>query len=251
MQSSITAWLHKQPKSELNTTSNLKQQGADSTKSVSLVHPAGSDQSANDTQPAPLRLQPPFGPGHALPTAAAIVPCTLSNLEGFRRLNALLLPIPYPEKFYDETINDAETASITKLAVWQAEATNDQKQQTAQPKVVAAIRCRILRGSESIKSEPVLYISTIGTLAAYREHGLATHLLAQVTQVGLEKHGTRSVMAHVWEDNEDALDWYRRRGFVVKQRSDGYYRRLAPRSAAFVMIKDILPSDILHEKSIA
>lgn len=43
-----------------------------------------------------------------------------------------------------------------------------------------------------------------------------------------------SVYAHVWEANEEALEWYRRRGFVVGERVEGYYRRLKPQGARVV-----------------
>jgi len=43
------------------------------------------------------------------------------------------------------------------------------------------------------------------------------------------------VYAHVWEANEEGLDWYKRRGFVVEEPViQGYYRRLKPDGARIV-----------------
>ena len=47
--------------------------------------------------------------------------------------------------------------------------------------------------------------------------------------------GIRDVYAHVWEANEDAVEWYARRAFVVEPEVVvGYYRKLRPRGARVV-----------------
>ncbi len=40
--------------------------------------------------------------------------------------------------------------------------------------------------------------------------------------------------AHVWEKNEEALEWYGKRGFEVGEVVGGYYRRLKPGGATIV-----------------
>jgi len=55
-------------------------------------------------------------------------------------------------------------------------------------------------------------------------------------------------MAHVWEANEEAMEWYRRRGFKVVGREECYYKRLAPKSAAWVVSRDVRPGDLLESE---
>lgn len=42
------------------------------------------------------------------------------------------------------------------------------------------------------------------------------------------------VYAHVWEANEEALEWYVRRGFEVQGVVEGYYTKLRPGGARVV-----------------
>lgn len=197
-----------------------------------------------------------------LPSAARIEQCTEHNISGFRRLNALLLPIPYQAGFYKETLQDPITASVTRIATWgattstassmlhgihEASTNTETVADQAERRLVAAIRCRLLvcQPQDPLAPRPVLYISTIGTLAPYRGHSLGAHLLTQVTRTAVESYNISAVMAHVWESNEEALAWYMKRGFEIVAREEQYYRRLAPKTAAWLIKRDILPSDLM------
>jgi ribosomal protein S18 acetylase RimI-like enzyme len=90
-----------------------------------------------------------------------------------------------------------------------------------------------------------LYISQLAVLSAYRRYGLATALLdntLEAAQRVVQRLPTaspggsrlRCVYAHVWEQNEDALEWYVSRGFVLEEIVQGYYRRLKPGGARVV-----------------
>ncbi len=47
--------------------------------------------------------------------------------------------------------------------------------------------------------------------------------------------GVKEIYAHVWEANEEALEWYGKRGFVVESEVvEGYYRKLRPSGAKVV-----------------
>lgn len=51
----------------------------------------------------------------------------------------------------------------------------------------------------------------------------------------MREHGAVSVYAHVWVENDEALEWYRRRGFTVDENvEEGYYRKLKPGGARVV-----------------
>ncbi|KAL8724830.1 MAG: hypothetical protein Q9166_007732 [cf. Caloplaca sp. 2 TL-2023] len=117
--------------------------------------------------------------------------------------------------------------------------------------VVGGIQCRIeqLPFHPSLSTLPKIpdtstgprnycYIQTLALLSPYRSKGIATALLEVIVATLCVEQcyaGTASIYAHVWEENEDALAWYVRRGFQVSNEVlRGYYRRLKPDGARIV-----------------
>jgi N-alpha-acetyltransferase 50 len=200
-----------------------------------------------------------------LPPNVEFVPLTTETITSFRRLNALLLPIPYPEKFYIESLNDEVANSITLLARWhpapsddstlfeQHHNNNNKKKEEAASRtevgmkspIIASIRCRILptsppSGNSRIsQTPPTLYISTLTLLSPYRGFGIASALLHIIEAYAIDTYGVGSVTAHVWEANDEGLEWYVKRGFREVGREQDYYRRLKPRTTAVLMKKVI------------
>lgn len=66
--------------------------------------------------------------------------------------------------------------------------------------------------------QPDGYLSLLGVAPEYRRRGLGTRLLGSV----LDDHPT--VTCHARADNEGALSFYDRAGFVEQRRVSGYYR---------------------------
>ncbi|KAF1943161.1 hypothetical protein EJ02DRAFT_343991 [Clathrospora elynae] len=164
-----------------------------------------------------------------LPPNVELVPLTEDLMLAFKRLNTLTLPISYPEAFYKETMTEPYR-SITLIAVWHSSPANADSASSPEKRLlVGAVRCRLLPSSQ-------LYISTIGILAPYRSHGIAMHLLQAVVKKAVEEHSVRSVTAHVWEANEEGLEWYNKRGFETLEKEDGYYRKLKPQGAFLTYI---------------
>ena len=185
-----------------------------------------------------------------LPPNVTIMRCSKDHIKSFHRLNALLLPIQYPDAFYKETLEDEVIASITRVVLWtptdslrNGNSVVDQlpSQVESEDKVVAGIRCRLLASPPHMPStnEPNLYISTIGVLAPFRQLSLGSHLLEEIFQVAVDDYGLTTVYAHVWEANEDGLEWYLKRGFTILRQEVGYYRKLAPRTDAWLIKRDI------------
>ncbi|KAL8769000.1 MAG: hypothetical protein Q9209_004917 [Squamulea sp. 1 TL-2023] len=96
------------------------------------------------------------------------------------------------------------------------------------------------------------YIQTLAILSPYRSKGIATGLLDVIITILCREEcyaGTASIYAHVWEENEEALEWYVRRGFQVsKEVLKGYYRRLKP-DGARVVWRDLGVKDHLRTQS--
>ncbi|KAJ4994342.1 N-acetyltransferase san [Stagonosporopsis vannaccii] len=203
---------------------------------------------ATSTPPIPVAksAMPSLFSLRPLPPNAELAPLTHEHLDAFKRLNALTLPIPYPDSFYKETMTEPHH-SITLVALWHpsAESTSDEtrpdgeKHETTptRPRLIGAIRCRLLPSSQ-------LYISTLGVLAPYRSHGIAMHLLQSVVKRAVADHGVRCVTAHVWEANDEGLEWYKKRSFEILGREDAYYRKLKPQGA-FLVRKWIGVGDLL------
>jgi ribosomal protein S18 acetylase RimI-like enzyme len=190
------------------------------------------------TLPTPQPAIPQLFALRPLPSNLEIVSLTNDHLPAYKTLNALTLPVAYPESFYKETMTEPNL-SVTLVALWhESPAQGSITDPAAEPpRLVGAVRCRLLPSSQ-------LYISTIAVKAPYRSHGIAMHLLQAVVKKAVELHGMKCVTAHVWEANEEGLEWYKKRNFEVLEKEEGYYRKLRPQGA-FLVRKWIGVSDLL------
>jgi len=245
VQSSITAWLKK--------PTAVKKADEFTLAPPSVLTPPTSASQGEDGVPTPgpvpeetKRLQPkdvhevPAARMFSLPDLppnVELVPLTEELMPGFKRLTTLTLPIAYPPKFYAESLTEPHH-SVTLMALWRTAPTNGSSlPNTEKPRLIGAIRCRILPASN-------LYIATISLLAPYRSHGIATHLLQRIVATASEEHSAKFVTAHVWEANEDGLEWYKKRGFEIIGKEDAYYKKLKP-SGALLVRKHIGVADLL------
>jgi len=191
---------------------------------------------------------------NSLPPNVELVPITSEFLPAFRRLNSIMFPISYQDKFYNDTISDPIAASISLVALWHDNAEHASSS-TSKPHVVAAIRCRLLANSPSspktrpskrdCDTSPSLYISTIATLSPFRNHGLAQALLQTVTRRALNDYEVKTISAHVWEANTEGRQWYAKHGFKEVYFEENYYRKLSP-NGAWVVERSISISDFFN-----
>lgn len=265
-QTSITTWFKKSPavqkslaatNSQTNVTAAAEVQHAPAPASTIITSTITSALSNHDTKNNHKTISPPLLPNTFLPKTPLVknitlVPCDATNIPSFKRLNTLLLPIPYPSSFYKEILSDPLRNELTLLAIWDSAPTNQKEQQeekgSGKGQVIAGISCRILPhpSSTPIPSTPIstttpnqqqeqdliLYISTLSILSPFRNYGIATHLLSTLLSRALTLFpDIKAVGAHVWEENHEAREWYRKRGFKEVRREEGYYRRLKPQGA--------------------
>lgn len=211
-----------------------------------------------------------MAPSHAANPHITIRAPSPQTLPALKRLNALLLPINYPESFYSEILASPTTTRLTRLAFWFHSSSSSSSSSSSRPNrdddgeesdggewsvrdgdqgnCVGGVRCRLEPPPpppplphESPDSPPPLqrggsiYIMTLCTLSPYRHLGVGTQLITSILSAAVEL-GCSEVYAHVWEANTDALDWYRRRGFDVDSGEvvQGYYRKLRPAGARVV-----------------
>ena len=107
--------------------------------------------------------------------------------------------------------------------------------------IVGGIRARWdapeIPPDDATKRGGKIYLMTICVLSPFRRLGVASALLEDVLQTA-EAWGVDEVFAHVWQENEDALGWYRKRGFMVDEGIvEGYYRKLRPNGARVVRLR--------------
>lgn len=177
-----------------------------------------------------------------LPREASIRPITAQDLNALRRINALLLPVSYPDGFYQRAVANPFSRVIT----WAHEG--------AEPKVVGGVVCRVEPPMDTKSAGQVpqkLYIQSLCLLSPYRGMGLINAALDNIIAAAVadSELDVRSVTAHVWTENEDGLKWYQNRGFKCQdQPIRGYYIKLRPDSAWLVSrdvgasVLDVLPS---------
>jgi N-alpha-acetyltransferase 50 len=188
------------------------------------------------SNPIPPTIQKQSRP--PLPPSIQITHIRPTHIDALKRLTQTILPIRYPDKFYNELL---QTESIA----WQFSRVVLHEDQP-----VGWIRCR-LETHPTDETRTQIYIQAFCVLAPWREQGLGAHLLTAILDTNqLAQHRVSSVYAHVWERNEDALEWYQRRGFMKGELVKGYYKRLKPADAWIVRrgisVQDHLPSSTIR-----
>jgi len=158
---------------------------------------------------------------------AMIASVTTIHLDRLKSITTTLLPVRYSDKFFTECLEPEKYSAIAFVALYDS-------------KAVGWIRCRVEpfphAGNEIYQQ---IYIQALGILAPFRNFGLATELLKAVVDQGTSNYPrVRSIRAHVWESNEDALAWYDKQGFKRIMLQPQYYRRLKP-SGAWIVRKEL------------
>ncbi|KAK7206311.1 acyl-CoA N-acyltransferase [Myxozyma melibiosi] len=143
---------------------------------------------------------------------------TPNNLGVLQRINSVVLPTSYSDKWYKESLTVGELA---KLAFF-----NEVP--------VGAIRCALETSKESSK----IYIMTLAVLAAYRRYGIGRKLVEHILEYAKSSQ-VKEVYCHVWVENEEAMAWYAHQGFERGEFLKGYYRKMEPAGDAYIFRKVI------------
>ncbi|KAK0668511.1 hypothetical protein QBC41DRAFT_321699 [Cercophora samala] len=229
-----------------------------------------SPVAAQTTVPIPITLPPtlPVLPSPpSIPSGASIVPLEEQHIPALRRINALLLPVAYPDSFYSKVLDPLVSGLFSRAILWQ-----DSPSDT--PKLIGGLVCRLepnffldsngqplanpppplgsnLKPNPSVSLDTpfhAIYIQSLALLSPYRSLGLAAaaleHIVASATLLPAAGASidARTIYAHVWTENEEGLKWYQSRGFQRDSSGpvNGYYFKLRP-DTAWVVSRHIGP----------
>lgn len=146
---------------------------------------------------------------------------TANNLGTFKKINEVCLPTRYPEAWYKDSLNSDR---LVKLAFY-----------SELP--VGAIRGKTINASHNLPNFEVatstqvspkiipnaVYIESLAVLKAYRGLHIASELLNWLIEETKQKF-IHSIVLHVHVDNEDAIGWYTKKGFVKGELVKDYYK---------------------------
>ena len=150
-------------------------------------------------------------------SGSELVKIDKSNIMQLKLLNASILPIHYTPKFYQYVL---QNPNCSRLAMWCG-------------KYVGMVCCKV--------DSNILYIMTLGCLVLYRRKKIGTKLLNFVLDLS-KAEKCSAVQLHVQSSNSDAVEFYEKFGFCVKDNIDNYYRYLKPTSA-LLLERLIVPSN--------
>jgi ribosomal protein S18 acetylase RimI-like enzyme len=211
------------------------------TAAVPLPTTSSSDLTTSSTSSLDI---PPLPT--SLPQEATIRLVSGEDVNALRRINALLLPVSYPDNFYQRASDPTTSGRFSRVITWSHDGT--------EPKVVGGVVCRVEPTLDPNSQGPVpqnLYIQSLCLLSPYRSLGLVNAAVDNIvaTAVSDPKLNVTTVTAHVWTENEEGLKWYEGRGFKREdQPIQGYYLKLRPNSAWLVSrptgasVRSLIPS---------
>ncbi|EDW47404.1 GM21284 [Drosophila sechellia] len=133
---------------------------------------------------------------------------TPHNIKQLKKLNTVVFPVSYNDKFYVDVL---EAGELAKLAYY-----NDI--------VVGAVCCRI----DNTENQRRLYIMTLGCLFPYRRLGIGTVMFEHIMNFA-EKDG--KLRQHVQINNNGAIEFYKKFGFEIVDTKEQYYKRIEPADA--------------------
>lgn len=141
------------------------------------------------------------------------------NVEQFRILNYVNLPVVYSEDFYRRLTSYTRYSKLAYL----------------KDVLVGAISCKEDTQEDGSKA---VYIMTITVLKHYRRYGIGSKLLEKAIEDCGKSKQIKKMTLHVQKGNDSAMEFYKKAGFNIKEELKGYYTDLEP-SDCFVLEKQI------------
>ena len=180
-------------------------------------HPPPAVPAAAPAPPAAAAERTAAAAEEVLPSGVVLRPCAdAASVDELRTLNAGLLPMRYPDRFYRDLLR--ANPRLCALA-------------RVRSSVVGAISARVEVDRATKAPTGALYITTLAVVAPQRRTGLGRAMLASVLRAAREEPELARldrVELHVHAANDDALAFYAAAGFERVGRVEHYYPRLDP-----------------------
>ncbi|KAI0699265.1 acyl-CoA N-acyltransferase [Cytidiella melzeri] len=157
------------------------------------------------------------------PPRVSFASVTPNNLGTVRKLNSVLFPIRYSDKFYHDIV-EPEVEDFCKLIYY-----NDIP--------VGTFCCRLETSGDQAK----LYVMTMGVLAPYRSRGLGAQSIRHIIEAAASrsKPHIKAVYLHVQTSNDGAKTFYERHGFKEVALAENYYKKITPHDA-WILEKEVV-----------
>ncbi|TXT04351.1 hypothetical protein VHUM_04118 [Vanrija humicola] len=180
---------------------------------------------------------------------ATLTSLTVNNAGTLRKINSVVLPIVYSEKFYKDVL-DPQLDEVNKL-VYYAD-------------IPVGACCARFENLASKTEPPTLVILTLAVLAPYRSQGLGAALVKQALRAALHptapppptppasgpttrgalqpappRKPVNRALVHVQVGNDAARRFYERLGFKEAGVNETYYSKMDPRAAWILVLDDI------------
>ncbi|KAM5531586.1 hypothetical protein V8D89_014755 [Ganoderma adspersum] len=155
-------------------------------------------------------------------TRVSFAAVTPNNLGTVRKLNSVLFPIKYSEKFYSDIVHP-DVEDFCQLIYY-----NDIP--------VGTMCCRL----EEKDGQAKLYLMTLAVLAPYRSRGIGSQSLQHLIDAAVAhtKPKITAIYLHVQVSNDDAKKFYERHGFQQTGLFENYYKKITPHDA-WILQRDI------------
>ncbi|KAI0745757.1 acyl-CoA N-acyltransferase [Earliella scabrosa] len=164
------------------------------------------------------------------PSRVSFASVTQNNLGTVRKLNSVLFPIKYSEKFYSDIVQP-DVEDFCQLIYY-----NDIP--------IGTMCCRV----EVKDGVAKLYLMTLGVLAPYRSRGIGSQSLQHLLDTAAAHARPRiaAIYLHVQVSNSDAKRFYERHGFKEVGVFENYYKKIVPHDA-WILQRDIEPTTAAGE----
>lgn len=148
-----------------------------------------------------------------------------NNLGTFKRIIEKVLPVKYSEEYFQEVVDkNAKGVFYSRLAYYGEIA-------------VGAVKARLIANKNGGVLPAGVYIEVIAVLEAYRGKTAGSLLLKYIEDKCKESF-QHDLYVHVSVDNESAIQWYEKNGFVKQDDVlKNYYKDSKGSPDAFVYKK--------------
>ncbi|CAN0888193.1 Histone acetyltransferase MCC1 [Linum grandiflorum] len=153
----------------------------------------------------------------------AILP---SDLEILERMHAEIFPIRYEAEFFQHVVNGHDIVSWAAIDRGRPNGNGDEMIGFVTARIVLAKESEIgdlLRYDPSRPDQTLLYILTLGVVDTYRNLGIASSLIREVTQYASSIRTCRAIYLHVISYNIAAIQLYKKMSFRCIRRLQGFY----------------------------